>query len=137
MTIVSSWMRELRNHLHIGRIEIRLEKIETKLEQIENVVKNSVIEEAAKGRVLLENVELEMAKGRAVLTNDQKCFEVRLGEIEGMISRLILAVDSGRRHEQNCKEAVAAEVAALTIEMKRLTGIIEQHFESAPHGYEK
>lgn len=115
MLKISDWMRVLREHLHIASIEA-------------NVI---AIDDA------LKSVDINIATGQALLANEQKRLEVILTGIENTANKLILAIEDERRHREETKIQLMAEIAAMKNEMKRTSDLVDQHIRSTHHDHPK
>lgn len=121
MLKISDWMRVLREHLHIAPIEAKIMVIEAKVTAIE--AKVTAIDDA------LESAIINFAKTQALLTNEQKHLEVILTEIGNKSCQLIVAIESDRRHREETKIQIMAEIAAMKNEMQRVADIVDQQIQ--------
>lgn len=107
MQKISDWMRVLREQLHIAPIEAKVIAIDD----------------------ALNSVDINVAKAQALLANEQKHLEMMLTEIGNKSGQLIMAMESERRHREETKIQIMAEIAALKNEMKRVADIVDQQVQ--------
>jgi len=115
MLKISDWMRVLREQLHIASIEADVIAIDD----------------------ALKSVDINIAKGQALLANEQKRLEVILAGIENTANKLILAIEDERRHREETKIQLMAEIAAMKNEMKRVADIVDQQIQPTHHDSHK
>lgn len=122
MLKISDWMRVLREHLHIAPIEAKVLTIEAKIIAIDDA---------------LQSADINIATGQALLANEQKRLEVILTGIENTTNKLILAIEDERRHREETKIQLMAEIAAMKNEMKRVADIVDQQIQPTHHDSHK
>lgn len=115
MLKISDWMRVLREQLHIASIEADVIAIDD----------------------ALKSVDINIAKGQALLANEQKRLEVILAGIENTANKLILAIGDERRHREETRIQLMAEIAAMKNEMKRVADIVDQQIQPTHHDSHK